>query len=467
LAIKARKKMKLSVPHPRLSGSKYEVDALRSDVLGALGEALKAASPEEIISRRLKLKGEILSLDSISIDLSSYERIIAIGAGKGSASMAAGLERLLGRRITAGVVNCPNYLKPKPKTKVIRLHSATHPIPSQSGVKGVEQMLRIIGIPKRNDLIICLISGGGSSLMPLPFKGITLSDKVEVTELLLKSGATIDEINVVRKHLSGIKGGRLAEMLFPARVVSLIISDVVGDVLASIASGPTVADPSTFRDAKEIIVRYGLWNKIPGRVKTLIESGLVIKSLETPKPNSNFFRAVSNVLLGSNKLSCEAAQKFLDSKGYHSNVLSTRLQGEAREIGKVYSGILYKMKEGSRKSALILGGETTVTIQKESGKGGRNQELVLSSALGIEGLSGALVASMGTDGVDGPTDAAGAVADGRTMGRAKKRGEDGIAALLAHNSYTFFKGLGDLIVTGPTGTNVNDISILAAIPEGR
>jgi glycerate 2-kinase len=452
------------VPHPKLSGSKSEFYRLRSDVLGALDEALKAASAVEIISRRLKLKGERLSLGSISLDVSSYERIIAIGAGKASASMAAGLERLLGTRITAGSVNCPDYLKPRPKTNVIQLHGATHPIPSQLGVQGVEKMLQIIGVPKRNDLIICLISGGGSSLMPLPFKGVRLSDKIKATELLLKSGATIDEINVVRKHLSGIKGGRLAEMLFPARVLSLIISDVVGDDLASIASGPTVADPSTFQDAKDILVRYGIWNKIPGRAKILIKRGLVNKSLETPKPNSKFFRSVSNVLVGTNKLSCHAAQKFLDSKGYDSSVLSTRLQGEAREIGKVYSGILHNMREISVKSAFILGGETTVTIQKDAGKGGRNQELVLSTALGIQGLNGALVASIGTDGVDGPTDAAGAIADGMTIRSAHKSGVDANSALLHHNSYSFFKRLGDLIITGPTGTNVNDISILAVAP---
>ncbi len=443
----------------KLSGrNSHQQTDTRSNVIEALNEALVAASPEQILKKRLKMKDHTLNVDSVNLDLKAYQRIIVIGGGKAVASMASGLEELLGKQITAGVVNIPNYLKPKPKTKRIELHAATHPIPSELGMNGVERMLSIVGRPKKTDFIICLISGGGSALMPMPLEGLKLSDDRKVTDLLLRSGAAIGEINTVRKHLSAIKGGRLAEKLFPARVLSLIISDVVGDSLESIASGPTVPDTTTYADAKEIMLRFGIWKKIPDRVRNLVEECLKDKSLETPKPNSKFFDSVSNVLIGTNEHSCLAAQRSLERAGYKASVLSTHVQGEAKEIGRFYSGLLRDMKSSH---AIICGGETTVTITTGGGHGGRNQELVLSSAIGISGLNGAVIASMGTDGVDGPTNAAGAIADSTTIERARKAGLDPTAILQKHNSYDFFKRLGDLIMTGPTGTNVNDISILA------
>lgn len=441
--------------------TKDSLRASRSDVIQALNHAILAASPESILKEKAKVVNNKLLLDHSQVDLSDSERVVVIGGGKAAASMAVEMEKILGSRITAGIVNVPDYLEPRPRTKRIRLHNATHPVPSEMGVKGVQEMLQLVGRPSKRDLIICLISGGGSALLPMPIEGVSLSDEKTVTSLLLKSGAPIDEINIVRKHISAVKGGRLAERLYPARVLTLIISDVVGDRLDAIASGPTVPDTSTYADARRVLVRYDIWKKIPKSIRKKIENGISNRSEETPKEDSKIFSRVSNILVGTNKKSCEAAAEYLRSEGYTTSVLSTHVQGEARDIGRFYSGVLHDMRNNMDSSAMIVGGETTVTITKSSGLGGRNQELVLASSLGIDGLEGAVIASMGTDGVDGPTDAAGAIADYTTIKRAKQMGLDGVSYLNAHDSYHFFSKLGDLIRTGPTGTNVNDITVLA------
>lgn len=453
-------------PLIELSSSRYSsveepIKRVRSDVIQALNRALLAASPQAILRQKVKLNGEKLLVGSLKIDLSKYDRILVIGGGKATASMAAEIEKILGSRITSGLVNVPDYLKPRPKTKRIKLHGATHPIPSELGVKGVEAMLGLVGKTSRRDLVICLISGGGSALMPLPLSGLEISDDRKITNLLLESGAPINEINTIRKHLSAIKGGRLAEKLYPARILTLIISDVVGDKLDAIASGPTVPDPTTYVDAKQILLRYGLWRKMPARIRQIIDNGISDRLKETPKENSEVFNRVSNMLLGTNKESCLSAAKYLRRAGYNTRILSTHVQGEAKEIGKLYAGILSDMRQNRSPSAIIAGGETTVTITGSGGLGGRNQELVLCSAIGIDGLDGAVVASIGTDGVDGPTTAAGAIADYTTVRRARKRGADAASFLQAHDSFNFFNKIGDLLLTGPTGTNVNDIAILA------
>jgi glycerate 2-kinase len=426
----------------------------RNDVLRALNEALEAASPSSILRKKLKLVGKRLIVDSTKLDLDNYDRLVVIGGGKAAASMADELENLLGRRISAGVVNIPDYLEVPRRERRIEFHRATHPVPSEKGVKGVEAMLSLVGKPQSKDLIICLITGGGSALMPMPIKGLELSDEKTATNLLLRSGAPIEEINCVRKHLSAIKGGRLAEKLHPARVLTLIISDVVGDKLDEVASGPTVPDPTTYRDVMRILKDYEIWKRLPNRVRVVVEEA----KKDTPKPGSRIFARVSNILVGTNEQSCLAAMSSLKRAGYDARVLSTHVQGEAREIGKLYAAVLQDMKASS---AIIAGGETTVTITERAGKGGRNQELVLSASLGIDRLGGAVIASMGTDGVDGPTDAAGALADSNTIQRAKKKRLDARTLLRTHSSYNFFNELGDLIITGPTGTNVNDITILA------
>jgi len=434
----------------------------RQVLVEALSQALLAADPRAILRNKVKVRRNALEIGEFSFKLSEFRRVLVIGGGKASAGMALEIERILDGWITGGSVNIPTYTNPWPKSKQIKFNSATHPVPSEDGVRGVKNMLRLVGHPSEDDLVICLISGGGSALMPLPPKGILLSDKQKTTNLLLKSGAKIDEINAVRKHLSDFKGGRLAEKLHPATILSLIISDVVGDKLESIASGPTVPDDTTYADTYTILQERGLWRTVPNSVRKRIQKGKEGKLLETPKRGSRIFKRVHNVLVGTNEESCQAAAEVLEKRGYHSLILSTRLQGEAREVGKVLASICADIHENQHpvapRAAVVAGGETTVTVHGK-GRGGRNQELVLSAALSIRGNPAILVSSIGTDGVDGPTDAAGAVADGSTVERGLRRGLDADTYLGENNSHEFFKKLKDLIDTGPTGTNVNDIFI--------
>ena len=424
---------------------------------------MKVADPQIAIGERLKLRNNLLKVNSVSINLAKYDRVFVIGGGKASMSMAAAVEKLLGERITDGLINYPNYLKPSKLSK-IRLNAASHPIPNREGVSGVERMLRIGGEAKDDDLFICLISGGGSSLMPLPLEGITLGDKQRVTSSLLRCGADIHEVNIVRKHISGVKGGRLAEKLFPATILTLIISDVVGDDMSSIASGPTVPDPSTNGQAIEILKRRKVWHELPSRVRKVLQDKS--KNSETPKANSRVFKRVHNILIGSNERSCLAARKEMEKMGYRSTILSTRLRGDARQAGMLFSSIISEIKTSGRPleppAAVIAGGETTVAV-KGRGLGGRNQEFALAASTGIKGLRGVAIASIGTDGVDGYTEAAGAVVDGWTVQRGERRGLDVNHYLDNNDSYHYLKATRDLIITGPTGTNVNDIMIGASL----
>jgi len=436
----------------------------------AFNHALLAADPRTILRNKVRVRGNELEIGTLSFKLSEFRRVLVIGGGKASAGMASEIERILDGWITGGSVNIPAYTKPWPKSKRIKFNPATHPVPREAGVRGVKNMLRLVGHPSEDDLVICLISGGGSALMPLPSAGILLSDKQKTTNLLLKSGAKIDEINAVRKHLSDFKAGRLAEKLYPATVLSLIISDVVGDKLESIASGPTVPDDTTYADAYTILQERGLWRKVPGSVRKRIQKGKEGKLLETPKKSSRIFKRVHNVLVGTNKESCQAAAEVLEKRGYHSLILSTRLQGEAREVGKILAGICISIRENqlpaAPPAALVAGGETTVIVHGK-GRGGRNQELVLSAGLSIRGNPAILVSSIGTDGVDGPTNAAGAVADGVTVDRGLRIHMDPDSYLRENNSYPFFERLNDLVLTGPTGTNVNDIFIALVGPGSQ
>ena len=330
-------------------------------------------------------------------------------------------------------------------------------------------MLELVSESTASDLVICLLSGGGSALLPLPAKGLRLSDIQKVTKLLLESGAEIHEINVVRKHLSQIAGGRLAERLYPAHVLSLMISDVVGDDIDSIASGPTAPDPSTYLDALAVLAKHSLVGEVPagcGR-RWMMECWGRID--ETPKADSKVFHRVHNLIIGGNELSCRAAADIFRERGYATTILTTGIQGEASEVGKLFSGLLVEMREKSspsRPACIIAGGETTVTVRGK-GIGGRNQELALSVALGIAGLDGVHFASIGTDGLDGGTNAAGAIVDGRVIERALRKGLDADSYIERNDSHTFFKKVGGLIVTGATGTNVNDIMIAIASDVGR
>ncbi|MEM2210217.1 MAG: glycerate kinase [Nitrososphaerales archaeon] len=430
-------------------------------ILEAIEFTLSSISPHRLIKEHVKRDGDKIQIDNLSIDLKNVNKILVIGGGKASALMAEALYSILGDKINYGVVVIPEYQNQKFYTGSIDLLKASHPIPTIKSIHASLKILEIVDKLSENDLVFCLISGGGSALMTLPMEGITLEDKQIITKRLIQSGATINELNIVRKHISNIKGGRLAQKIYPARVIGLIISDVVGNPIDIIASGPTAPDSSTYKDAIEILKRYNLWDNAPESIRKTLEKGVNGLIPETPKANDKIFERVHNFIIGSNELACESAFSYLSSKGLDTMILTTLLEGEAKEVGKVIASIAKYMKierEGIRGFSIILGGETTVTV-KGSGKGGRNQELVVSACKFIDNVRGLAVASLGTDGIDGFSDAAGGIVDSYTLSRAKRMGLNVESYLQNNDSNTFLKMLGDTIITGPTGTNVNDIII--------
>lgn len=431
---------------------------LRNDLWRILQKAVEAVSPEECIQRTVTLNGESLRIQDAEYDLSHIERIIVVGVGKASARMAAALEGILGEKITAGlVVTADGY---RVSTRKIEVVEAAHPVPDARGLETAQRIASLLEKTGENDLVIVLISGGGSALLTLPSPPITLSDLIETNQLLLLSGARIQEINTVRKHLSQLKGGQLAKRAFPSQVISIILSDVPGDPVDMIASGPTVPDPTTFADAVEVLTRYRLWEKAPVAVRARLSAGERGKVPETPKPGDPIFKRASYVIAGSGTIAAEAAQREGKRLGYNTLLLTTTLEGEAREVGKVFAAMAREVVASSRPispPALILAaGETTVTVRGD-GKGGRNQELALSAALGISGLPGVIVASLGTDGRDGPTDAAGGMVDGGTLDKLRAREIDPWDVLARNDAYTALDAVDALIRTGPTGTNVADL----------
>lgn len=435
---------------------------LRVDLEGIVRAALAAVAPEACLERAVQLEGDHLIVSEQAVDLSRCKRIIVVGMGKASARMAASLEGILGKRISNGlIVTAAGYKVPMNRVKVVE---AAHPVPDERGLAAASRIVALIDEAETEDLVIVLISGGGSALLTLPTSGITLSDLSRTNELLLRSGAKIQELNTVRKHLSQVKGGQLAQRAFPAQVLALVLSDVPGDHLEAIASGPTVLDPTTFTDARQILHRYGLWEEVPPSVRARIEAGACGDISETPKPGDQSFLKVQNAIVGSGSVAAAAAQAEGKRLGYRTLILTTTLEGEAREVGRVLATLAREEISFGRPikpPALILAaGETTVTV-RGNGKGGRNQELALSAALGIEGLSNVVIASLGTDGRDGPTDAAGGMVDGETTARLWAQGIDPWDALARNDSYTALAAAEDLIITGPTGTNVADLCLVA------
>ncbi len=440
---------------------KRSLDPLRRDAKKIFLHAVQAADPKNVLSSQVSVSGHSLRIGKCKFPLLKYERVWVAGAGKASAAMAVHLEKLLGSKIAGGVVNV-KYGHGQ-KLKKIRVQEAGHPLPDEQGQAGAREMVRLLTGLGENDLVIFLISGGGSALLPYPAEGITLEEKQAVTNLLLGSGATIQEINTVRKHLSRVKGGGVAKIAYPATLVSLILSDVIGDPLDAIASGPTVPDPTTFEDGLRILNRYDLGGKIPPSVAAHLREGAEGKKEETLKEGDPVFAKVHNCVIGNSLLAMEAARKAARDLGYRTLLLSSMVEGEAREVAKVHSAIskevLVSENPVSPPACIISGGETTVTL-KGKGKGGRNQEFALSAALEIAGWEDILILSGGTDGTDGPTDAAGAFADGRTWIRGRTMGLDAWSFLKENDSYSFFRQLGDLLITGPTGTNVMDLQIV-------
>lgn len=414
---------------------------MRKHALQIFRAALDAADPYAAVLRHLRFDGRTLIAGRRRYRMAGFDRVQVIGAGKASASMARAVERLLGRRITGGIVNVPDgtLANTGAKPRRVDLNEAGHPIPDERGQQGARRILEIAREAGPRDLLICVISGGASALMPAPSPLLTLAAKQEITHKLLRAGATIHELNTVRKHLSAIKGGQLAAAAAPACVLSLILSDVIGDDLDVIGSGPTVGDSSTAAQAESVLRKFGV--SVPVGVL-----------LETPKATQ-----AQNVIVGSNRLAMDAAAAKAKQLGYRTLVLSSSVDGETREIARMHAAIVKEILTAGRPvrppACLLSGGETTVTVRGK-GLGGRNQEFVLAAAIALEGCGPATVFSAGTDGLDGPTDAAGAIADERTPLL------DAREFLDNNDSYRFFARINGLVKTGPTGTNVMDVRIL-------
>ncbi len=436
-----------------------ETATLRRHAVQILGAGIAAADPAAAVYRAIGLHGTSLRVDGRVYDLSAGGRVLVVGAGKASAHMAAAIESVLGGRIAGGVV-VTRYGHGE-SLRHVALVEAGHPLPDAAGQRGAEQVAQTAGAAGAGDFLLVLISGGGSALLPLPSDGITLQEKIATTDLLLRSGATINEVNTVRKHLSRIKGGQLARLAAPATVITLILSDVLGNPLDAIASGPTVPDPTTFTDALAVVDRYGLRGTLPGSVCAHLEAGAAGRVPETPKPGDAIFGPAQVVIVGDISLAAGAAVERAEALGYRARLCETNAQGEARDVGARLGKMVRDVRAtpaDAHPVCLVLGGETTVTV-RGLGRGGRNQEVALGAARAIAGVPQTLVATFGTDGIDGPTDAAGAVSDGSTLSRARERGLDAQAALDNNDAYPFFDALDDLIICGPTGTNVNDLAL--------
>lgn len=436
---------------------------MRRDAVSIFRAGLEAADPVNAIQRHVELKQNLLKVEKQTYDLSAYDKVWVVGAGKAGAKMAQAVEGIFDRRLEGGIVNV-KYGHASALNKV-KVNEAGHPLPDEKGVRGTKEIIDLLKQTGERDLVLCLISGGGSALLPCPVEGLTLQEKQQTTKILLECGATIHEINAIRKHLSQVKGGRLAQLAYLSMLVSLILSDVVGDDLDTIGSGPTVADRSTFQDCLAILEKYQIRRRVPGSVASLLERGANGEVKETPKQGDPVFGRVQNVIVGSNTLAVRAAQQKADALGYHSLVLSTCIEGETRDVAKVHAAIAKEiLRTGNpvpTPACIISGGETTVTI-RGGGLGGRNQEFALAAAIALDGLRGVVALSGGTDGTDGPTDAAGAIGDGSTLTRARQKGLDAEACLRENDSYHFFEPLGDLLITGPTFTNVMDLRLMLA-----
>jgi glycerate 2-kinase len=439
---------------------------IRTDAARIWGAALKSVDPEAAVKSFVSRAGARLNVAGRVYDLDKAGHVWTFGVGKAAAAMARSLEKILGPRLSGGIL-VTKYGHGLPQKKLEQIE-AGHPLPDANGMAAGEKIAEFARTRvAAGDLVFCLLSGGGSALLPAPAEGISLEDKLACTSILLRAGATIHEMNAIRKHLSSLKGGGLARLLVPAPVVSLILSDVVGDDLDTIASGPLVADSTTYGRCLEILDRLHVMDEVPSSVRKRLAAGAEGRIPETPKPGDAAFRNTRNVIVGSNAQACSAAAREARRLGYHTVILTTRLQGDTGEAARFHSAILEEIVTSGRPvrrpACVLSGGETTVQV-RGSGLGGRNQEFALHCARTLARLEApCVVASVGTDGTDGPTDAAGALVDGTTLARSMKFGAGFLdACLRENNSYEFFRRTGDLIITGPTRTNVMDIHIVLA-----
>ncbi len=433
-----------------------------------LARSINSVDPTHCLQEHLKRAGDELVLNGRRINLDQYQRVFSVGFGKASHPMSKAAAEILSGDLIQGmtIIKKGTQFDPEGLPEKIRVFEGGHPLPDQDGVTATRDIIHFLKSASEEDLVLFLISGGGSALLTAPAPGISLEDLSRLNESLLGCGASIAEINTVRKHLSQVKGGRLAAFASPATQVSLILSDVVGDPLDMIASGPTVPDPTTFQDALDVIQKYHLERDLPSAVFAHLKNGDLGKVTETPKPGDPVFKGAHIEIIGNNQSAAKAALEKATSEGFHSLHLTSCYQGEAREIGLFLAAVLRQMATTgdplSRPACMVAGGEATVTFRdrREVGQGGRNQELALSAVETLAGLPDIALLAIATDGNDGPTDAAGAVVTGQTYQRGLSTGLDPQAYLQNHNAYPYFDALGDLLKPGLTQTNVNDLIFL-------
>jgi glycerate 2-kinase len=427
---------------------------------------LDAADAAKAIRAHFSLTERDVKVDRLRLPLKSFDRIFLLAIGKAAPQMGLEVERIIGKRLlSGGLVLTKHGHAEAGRPHFIEIIEAGHPIPDEAGAKASTTIRELLRELNARDLLIVALSGGASALLSAPAEPVTLDAKQKTTDLLLRAGADIFELNAVRKHLSFLKGGQLAALAYPATVVSLLLSDVIGDPIDVIGSGPTAPDLSTFADAIAALNKFELLDRVPAEVRDVLQRGLSGELPETPKPGDPLFKNVHNIVVGSNSLALAATARKAKMLGYRPLVLSSTVEGETREVARVHASILREAAASGqpvRPPACILsGGETTVTVRGK-GKGGRNQEFALAAGLAISGLKNVVALSGGTDGTDGPTDAAGAIVTGDTVARAKQLGLDPFDHLVRNDAYPFFDALGDLLKTGPTGTNVMDINVLLA-----
>ncbi|MBN2158047.1 MAG: glycerate kinase [Spirochaetes bacterium] len=438
---------------------------VRDDLKTIYTAAIEAVEPAGAVRAHVSRRHDSLILSESGkpfkeFNLNNYRRILLVGAGKATAPMASAIEHILGDRLDAGCICVKRgYVDSLARTEIIE---ASHPVPDANGMKGAKKILDLIRDATADELVISCISGGGSALLVLPAEPVTLENKQRTTDLLIKSGAGIHEINAVRKHLSSVKGGNLAAAT-GATVINLMISDVVGDGIDVIASGPFSPDTSTFADALRVLERYDLVGSVPAAVVDRIRSGARGEIPENPGPESPAFRRVTNLILASNIIALDAARKAAAKLGYNSIILSSMIEGDTSDAAFWHARIAREVVSSSNPvsapACILSGGETTVVVAGD-GLGGRNMEFAMRAAPYIDGIEGILIASIGTDGTDGPTDAAGAFVDGSTMVRSQEKGMDIKEFVRRNDSYHFHERIGGLIFTGPTKTNVMDIRIM-------
>jgi len=469
------------VTPPRIGGTwlrAAETAALRRAAAQMLARALDAVDAYAATARAMARSATGVDIGGSRYPLRRTARVIVVGGGKASAAMARAAEDVLGDRITAGLVTTARSSSAPTGGAAgsrgipsrITVCEAAHPVPDAAGERAARDMLAMVRGLGARDLVLCLLSGGGSALLPLPRDGLSLDDMAATTGLLLRSGATIVEMNTVRRHLSAIAGGQLARAAAPARVATLAISDVVGSPVDAIASGPTVPDPSTFADALAVLERYGIADMVPATARRLLERGRDGAIRETPKPGDPVFRKAAFTIVADNLAAARAAAEAARAARFHTVLLSTYLEGEARHAGRVLAAVARQIAATGdpvpRPACVVCGGETTVTVTGR-GHGGRNQELPLAGAAGLAGLRNVLLVGFATDGRDGPTDAAGAAVDGTTLSRARAAGFDPARHLRENDAYPLLDGIGDLIRTGPTGTNVADLALVLCGADAR